>query len=147
MRKWKCRVRGRRANVKCFTKILSVKYFTQICLDWFGWLKIFYWKTNMVKWENIFLKICYIEQTEHKFTIFYKFKLLRQLIISWYQSRRFWVRSLTLLYLLFKMLNSHLFGSHLLRESLGPQVRGSIKLMIKLLNLSFPTSLNFWDNR
>ena len=53
LRKWKYRVGRRRANVKCFTKILNVKYFTQICLGWFGWLKIFYCKANMVKWENI----------------------------------------------------------------------------------------------
>ena len=39
-----------REMVKYFTKILSVKYFTQICLDWFSWLKIFYF------WLNILLQ-------------------------------------------------------------------------------------------
>ena len=28
----------------------------KFALGWFGWLKIFYCKTNRIKWENIFLK-------------------------------------------------------------------------------------------
>ena len=59
-------LRGRE-KMQNFTEISSLKNFVQICLDWFGWLKIltfdyiFYWKTNTVKYENIFLKIFYIE--------------------------------------------------------------------------------------
>ena len=59
VRKWKYRVRRCRANVKCFTKILSVKYFTQICLGWFGWLKIFYF------WPNILLQNKYCKMWKY----------------------------------------------------------------------------------
>ena len=37
-------------NVKYFTNISSVKYFTQIGLSWLGWLKIFFF------WQNILLQ-------------------------------------------------------------------------------------------
>ena len=37
------------ASVKYFTNISSVKHFTQICLGWFGWLKIFYFGLNILQ--------------------------------------------------------------------------------------------------
>ena len=49
------------------------------------------------------------------------------------------------LYLSFKMFNSHLLSSHLLRGSLDPHMRKSIRIMVKWLNSSFPNSLNYWN--
>ena len=55
---------------------------------------------------------------------------------------RSWVRSLSSLYLRFKMLNSHSLGPHLLRGSLGSQVRVSVRIMFTWLNSPFPNRLN-----
>ena len=54
---------------------------------------------------------------------------------------------LSLLYLLFKILKILMLGPRLLRRSLGPHVRGSVKIMVKLLNSQLLSSLNFWDNQ
>jgi hypothetical protein len=43
-------------------------------------------------------------------------------------------------------LNISRIGHHLLKRTLSPHVRGSVKVLIKWLNLPLPLSLNFWDN-
>ena len=63
-------MRKRLKNIKCFTKILSIKYFTFPYLNFTIWTKNilqltrFYNKTKMIKRVNIFLKIFYFETNE-----------------------------------------------------------------------------------
>ena len=37
-------------------------------------------------------------------------------------------------------------GPHLLRGSLGPHVRRTVRILVKRLNSLFPNSLSFWDS-
>jgi hypothetical protein len=50
----------------------------------------------------------------------------------------------SIIYLSFQ-LNISRVGPYLLKGSLSPHVRESVKVLIKLLNLHLPISLNFWD--
>ena len=65
-------------------------------------------------------------------------------MVSVQQIMSFW--SLALLYLPFKMLKIPHVGPHLLKGSLGPQMRESVRIMVKWLNSLFPNNLSMWDN-
>lgn len=56
-------VRDAKRSVKCLTDFSSVKYLTIFAFNWkyFTFVQLFYCKTNMIKSENIFLKIFYIK--------------------------------------------------------------------------------------